>query len=124
MLKKILLSGIVGTIVYFLLGWLIHGVILSESSTGEESMVFIFLGCLFYSLIFSVLFTRWAQIKTFSTGAYAGLLLGILYGLSWYFFTNMDGTFELQSFVIEIVIGGVMSAIVAGCIAFVIGKLD
>jgi len=35
MTKKILLSGIVGTIVYYLLGWLVYGFILPEKSTGE-----------------------------------------------------------------------------------------
>jgi biotin transporter BioY len=47
MTKKILLSGIVGTVVYYLLGWLVYGLILTDKSKGEESMLFIFLGCLF-----------------------------------------------------------------------------
>jgi hypothetical protein len=52
MTKKILISGLVGTLAYFFLGWLVYGIILTESKTGEESMLFIFLGCLFFSFIF------------------------------------------------------------------------
>jgi hypothetical protein len=34
MFKKILLSGIIGAVVYFLLGWLAYGILLADKSTG------------------------------------------------------------------------------------------
>jgi hypothetical protein len=89
MTKKILLSGIVGTIVYYLLGWLAYGLFLPEKSTGEEeSMLFIFLGCLFYAFLIAYVFCKLAQLTSFKTGFTAGLVMGILYAMVWYFFMN------------------------------------
>ncbi len=114
MTKKILISGLVGTLVY--------GIILTESTTGEESMLFIFLGCLFFSFIFSYVFVSLTAISQFKEGFSAGLVIGLLYVLSWYFFMNME--FDLNEFLQEVVIGTLMTAIVAGVVAFVNGKID
>jgi len=122
MTKKILISGLVGTLAYFFLGWLVYGIIFTESTTGEESMLFIFLGCLFFSFIFSYGFVSLTAISQFKEGFSAGLVIGLLYVLSWYFFMNME--FELNEFLQEVVIGTLMTAIVAGVVAFVNGKID
>ncbi|MDA9572217.1 hypothetical protein N9R44_02500 [Flavobacteriaceae bacterium] len=122
MTKKILLSGIVGTVVYYLLGWLVYGIILVDQSTGDESVLFIFLGSLFYAFIFAYVFCKLAQISNFKTGFSAGLIIGILYALTWYFFINNE--FNLRLLIQEIVIGGLLTAIVAGVIAVINGKLD
>lgn len=86
MTKQLFLSGIAGFVVYFLLGWLAYGILFTEETTGEESMLFIALGCLFYAFVYATIFTRWANISTFSTGLKAGAILGLLYELSWKFF--------------------------------------
>jgi len=122
MTKKILISGLVGTLAYFFLGWLVYGIIFTESTTGEESMLFIFLGCLFFSFIFSYGFVSLTAISQFKEGFSAGLVIGLLYVLSWYFFMNME--FDLNEFLQEVVIGTLMTAIVAGVVAFVNGKID
>ena len=72
MTKQLFLSGIAGFVVYFLLGWLAYGILFTEETTGEESMLFIALGCLFYAFVYATIFTRWANISTFSTGLKAG----------------------------------------------------
>ena len=88
MTKNLLFSGIAGTIVYFLLGWLFYGILFPDLvNEGEStSLLYIFLGCLFYAFIYAVIFTRWANITNFKTGFNAGLVLGLLYALSWHFF--------------------------------------
>ena len=68
-------------------------------------------------------FTQWANIATFKTGFYAGLTLGILYALSWYSFVY-SGYFNLVDFIKEILIGGFMTAIMAGTVGFVNGKTN
>lgn len=69
MTKNLLFSGIAGTIVYFLLGWLVYGILFPDLvSEGEStSLLYIFLGCLFYAFIYAVIFTRWANITNFKT---------------------------------------------------------
>ena len=59
MIKKLIFSGIAGAIVYFLLGWLVYGILfLDLVSEGEStSLLYIFLGCLFYAFIMR-LFSR------------------------------------------------------------------
>ena len=121
MTKKILLSGIVGTIVYYLLGWLVYGLILPEKSTGEESMLFIFLGCLFYAFLIAYVFCKLAQLSSFKTGFTAGLVMGILYAMVWYFFMNWE--FKPMAIIEEIIIGGLMTAVLGGAVAYVNGKV-
>ena len=123
MTKKLFFSGIIGAIFYFVLGWLVYGILFTENTTGEESMLYIALGCLFYAFIYAVIFTRWANITTFSTGLKAGAVLGLLYGLSWYFFF-LKGDFDFIYFLKEILINVVMSALTGGVIAYVIGKVS
>ena len=121
MTKKILLSGIVGTVVYYLLGWLVYGLILTDKSTGEESMLFIFLGCLSFAFLLAYVYSKLAQVSSFKTGFSSGIIIGILYALTWYFFVSNE--FILRGLVEEIVIGGLMTGITGGFIAYVNGKI-
>lgn len=85
--------------------------------------LFILLGCLFYAFIFAVMLSRWTSISKFSSGFNAGLILGVLYAVSFYFFKISEGgSFDIQPFLKEIVIGGLMTGITSGAIALVIGK--
>lgn len=121
MTKNLLFSGIAGTIVYYLLGWLVYGFLFPELATGDESPLGIFLGCLFYSFIYAVIFTRWASIATFKTGFYAAFTLGLLYALCWYSFA-FNGHYEVMDFIREILIGSLMTAFMGGTVGFVNGK--
>jgi ABC-type antimicrobial peptide transport system permease subunit len=123
-MKKIILSSLVGTLVYYLLGWIVYGLLEISESSGNESMVFIFLGCLFYALVFAVIFARWAHISTLKSGFKAGFILGLLYILSWQFFVTSDGGFDLVPFVKEVLIGTLITAIMASAIAYVSGKIE
>ena len=101
----------VGTLVYFLLGWIVYGLLEILESSGNESMVFILLGCLFYALVFTVIFAHWVHISTLKSGFKAGFILGLLYTISWQFFVTSDGGFDLVPFVKEVLIGILITAI-------------
>lgn len=121
--KSLIISTITGTIVYFLLGWLFYGVLFTDLYPAPESMLFIVLGSLFYVLVFSYTYTRWANISTFKTGAIAGLILGLLLSFSMYFFmTASDGVLNLEHFVTEAFVSGVSTAIMGGVVGLTIGK--
>jgi hypothetical protein len=123
--KSFLASGIAGTIVYFLLGWLFYGILFFDIYPQEQSMLFILLGCVFYAFTFALIFNRWAQISTFSTGLKAGFLIGLLWALSMNFFIQASATVTLNSnFAIPIAIDAVSAAIMGGVIAVVIGKTN
>ena len=120
--KNVLISGIAGTIVYYLLGWLVYDILFPQMSTGDESMLGIFLGCLCYMFIYALIFVRWAHITTFKTGVTTGFVLGLLYALSWQAFTYI-GHLDVSNFIHEILIGSIMTAFGAGTVAFVHGKV-
>ena len=123
MTKKLFLSGIIGAIVYYFLGWLVYGILFTENTTGEESMLYIALSCLFYAFIYATIFARWANITTFSSGLKAGAILGLLYALSWHFF-HLQGDFDFLNFLKDILINVVMNALIGVVIAYVIGKVS
>ena len=120
--KNVLISGIAGTIVYYLLGWLVYDILFPQMSTGDESMLGIFLGCLCYMFIYALIFVRWAHITTFKTGVTTGFVLGLLYALSWQAFTY-TGHLDVSNFIHEILIGSIMTAFGAGTVAFFHGKV-
>jgi hypothetical protein len=90
---------------------------------GGESMLFIFLGCLFYALVFSLIYSRWAGVSTFKSGAVIGFILGTLYASSMSFFmASSSGTLDTERFITEILIGMVTTGLMGGVIAWTIGK--
>lgn len=126
--KNFLVSGIVGGIVDFLLGWLFYGIIFKDTfpqpEESELTMLFIFLGCLTFGLFVSYIYNQWAQITTAATGAKAGAIIGVFIGLFYNFFNMaMDSGMELQLAALDVVISIVMTSIIGAVIGAVNGKL-
>jgi len=124
--KSFLLSGIAGTVVSFLLGFLFYGLLFTElfSENTEPCMLFIFLGCLFYAFTFALIYNRWANISTFKTGAKAGFLIGLLWSLSVNFFMHSSTSEFDSNFLLMVAIDAVSAAIMGGVIALVAGKTN
>mgnify|MGYP006086871961 FL=1 len=122
--KSLFLSGIAGTIVSFLLGFLFYGLIFTDiyPDDAEQCMLFIFLGCLFYAFTFALIFSRWAHISTFDSGAKAGFLIGLLWSLSMNFFMYASMSELDSNFVILVAIDAVSAAIMGSVISLVLGK--
>ena len=121
-IKSILLSTITVTIVYFSLGWLFYGILFTDLYPEPNSMVFIFLGSLFYVFVFALIYGRWASISTFKSGAVAGLVLGLLYSLSMSFYMASSGTLDVERLITEAVINAVSAAIMGGMVGLTLGK--
>ena len=124
--KSFLLSTLTGTITYFLLGWLFYGILFPDlyppSEQCQTSLVFIFLGGLFYVSIFSLIYTRWATISTFGTGALAGLVLGFLYSVSMNFYMFSSKTLDIEHFVTDVFVATISAAVMGGVVGLTIGK--
>jgi hypothetical protein len=126
--KNFLVSGIVGGIVYYLLGWLFYGILFKDFFPQPEAstqvMIFILLGCLTFGLFVAYIYTKWAQITTMATGAKAGALIGLFMGLYWNFFylaMNPETTYTV--FGLDTGIQIVSGAITGAVIAMVNGKM-
>lgn len=125
-LKNFLVSGSIGGIVEFLLGWLLYGILFKDAfqTTGNENMLFIFLGCMTFGFFVSYIFIKWAGITNFVTGFTAGAVIGLFFGLYSNFFMNsMASVVNYQTMALDIVITIVMSALVGATVALVNGKL-
>jgi len=126
--KTFLISGIVGGIVNFLLGWLFYGILFAkvfpQPEESSETMLFIFLGCLTFGLFVSYIYNQWAQISTAKTGAKAGAIIGLFTGLFFNLFglaMQPEQTFELAA--LDTGISVIMTAIIGAVIGTVNGKL-
>ena len=122
--KSIIYSTITGTIVYFLLGWLFYGILFTDlyPSNQEYSMQLVLLGSLFYVLVFSLIYARWAAISTFKSGAKVGLILGIVYAISMNSFYAASNGLKIEHFLTDVLIATVSTAIMGGVVALTIGK--
>ncbi|GAA4950959.1 hypothetical protein GCM10023314_25340 [Algibacter agarivorans] len=126
--KNFLVSGIIGGIVDFLLGWLFYGIIFintfPQPEESSNAMLFIFLGCLTFGLFVSFIFTKWAQITTAITGAKAGAIIGLFIGLFYNFFNlAMNATISMELAALDVAISVVMTSIIGAVIGAVNGKI-
>jgi len=134
--NKILLAGLVGAIVAFLLGFIVYGNVLTDffiensgSASGimraddEMQWVPMILGHITWGLLFAIIFGRWANISTFVSGAKAGALLGFLIGAS-FDLIQLGSTHiaNLTGVVVDIIVMTILSAIVGGVVAWFLGR--
>jgi hypothetical protein len=130
---KILLGGIAGGVTFFLLGWLIYGVLLMDYTTAHynqcavramEDMVWwaMILSNLTYGLLLSIVFS-WSNTKGMLAGAKVGGIIGLMIAvsidLSIYSMNNMFTNFtavivDIIAYTVMSLIGGVVIALVMG----------
>ena len=126
--KTVSVSGIVGAIVNFLLGWLSYGMLFMDSfeqpEEGSNTMLLIFLACLVFSLFIAYVYDQWAQIKTSATGAKAGAIIGFFLGLNYNIWTVIMDDRSMQTFILDVALSIVMTGITGAVIGMVIGKLS
>ena len=132
--SKILLAAVAGTIVMFLLGWLVYGILLMDFFQNSSEMVegshkdpmimwALVAGHFFYALLLAIIFGRWANISTFSTGAIAGSVIGFLLtvGIDLFMYSMMVGH-TLTTIVVDAIVSPIILGITGGVIALVLGR--
>ena len=86
-IKKLLLGTLVGTITSFIVAFLIFGVALKDYMAENASAIdpprfqWLILAHIIFALLTTIIFLKWAGIKTAASGAKAGFLIGILVAL-------------------------------------------
>jgi len=123
--KNFLVSGVVGGIVNFLLGWVFYGMLFKDIYPEGENMnlLFTFLGCLTSGLFIAYIFTKWAGITNPVTGIKAGAVIGFFTSLSMNLFMYSNRTVNYQNMALDVIITIVISAFMGAIIAFVNGKM-
>ena len=134
--KQIMIGGLIGFVVTFILGYLFYGVLLSDffssnagSATGvmraEDDMQWLplILGHVALGFLLAIILGRWANISTFKSGFMAGALIGFLvsaaHNLIMYATTNIS---NLNGALADIVVSTVILGIGAGVVAVYYGS--
>lgn len=127
--KNIVISGLIGGIVVFLLDGLFYSVIFKDyfpsTDVNDFSLLYILIGELIYGLFVSYILIKWAQITAFTVGAKAGALIGLFLALYISFFhlaLMADATVTVAALDTGIMI--LTSAVMGGLIGVVNGKLS
>jgi len=126
--KNFLVSGVVGGIVNFLLGWLFYGILFESQFpvTGEMNYTMIVLGSLVGGLFVAYIFAKWAHISNWKTGLQAGAVIGLFLALYYDFYYNVmkaNADIDWQTMGLDIVITIVMTALTGAVIALVVDKM-
>lgn len=132
--NKFLIGGIAGGIAYFLLGWLVYGILLMDfmtnnagTATGvmkaQNEMVWwaLIVGNLLSGFALSYVLSK-AGVKSAAAGAAMGFVFGLLISAAFDF--TMFGTsniMTMKGMLADICASTVMSAIVGGIVGFVLG---
>ena len=135
-ITKILLAGLIGGAVAFLLGFLTFGVLLADffqSNAGTASGVMrgdgemlwipMILGHLGIGMLIAYIYGRWAQISTFATGAQAGAVIGFLVAFAedMIDFGAMN-LMNLTGTLVNIIVLTIITAVVGGDVGWIMGK--
>ena len=130
-----LLATLAGGLIFFFGGWLFWGILFEGTmqnlnSTpegcmrGDEDMIMwaMAVGNLIWAYFFVYVYTKWASISTFKTGAIAGaticLILGLGMGLMGY---SMTAGQSLEGTLLDVALNVVLGAIGGGVIGWVLG---
>ena len=136
MTKQLIYSTLAGTVVFFLGGWLIYGILLAgfyetqsiapagfTKDPESASLAGLLIANFVYALLLAVVFTRWANISTFQTGATAGAIISFLVSLSMnlgYF--SMNNYMTATGYVVDTLTWTLFSGLVGGVMGWVLGK--
>jgi hypothetical protein len=124
--KNFLITGVVGGIVDFLLGWLFYGILFKDiyPPSENQNMTFIFLGCMAFGFLMAYIFSMGESISKCVPGIKTGAVIGLFLALYTDFFMNVTNTaVNYKNMGIDVGITIVMSALVGSVIAVVNGKL-
>lgn len=133
---KTLISGLLAGISYFLLGWLIYGVLLKDamnnmggSAVGvmrtESDMVMwaLILGNLGFGMAMAYILGSWSGVTTFLGGAKAAAIIGFLFALGYdLIFYATTNVMALNGIFLDVAISTLMAAVAGGIIGWWLGR--
>ena len=132
---KVLIAALAGAIASFISGFLIYGLAMKsffDANTAEgargimrgENMIMwaVFVGCLAWALLTALIYSRWAGINTFKSGASGGAWIGALMalGANMFSYAGMDAM-TLNAALVDVALNAVQGAITGGVVGFALG---
>ena len=132
--SKFWVAGLLGAVASNLLGWLIYGNLLTNMMNEatmagvnkpmeEFNWPFLILSNLASGYFTAYIFSKWANITSFSAGLTAGATIGLFMGLIYDFvFYATTNIMTMQGYLLDIVATIVISAIVGGVVGWWLGR--
>lgn len=133
-LQKYLLGTLVGAVVSFIVAGALYGMLLKDffaSHAGaqnvmkpEPDVVMVGIGHIFLGLLLTVILGRWAGIKTFSSGAQAGAIIGALISLT-FNFTMLGTTYQFDGIgtaLIDSIVSVILVGVAGGAVGWTLGR--
>lgn len=127
--KNFLVSGIVGGLADFLMGWLLYGILLKDTfpkpdGAGAENLTFIFLGCMSFGFAIAYIFSHGEGISKCVPGVKMAAGISLFLGLSNNFFYGMyKESLDVKLMVIDVITTIVIGSVVGAVVAVVNGKM-
>lgn len=127
--KNFLVSGIVGGLVDFLMGWLVYGMLLKDTfpkpeGVGAENLTFIFLGCMAFGFLIAYVFSHGDGVSKCMPGIKMAAGIALFLALSNNFFYNMyKEIIDVKLLAIDVVASIVIASVVGAVVAVVNGKM-
>lgn len=134
--KKRIMATLAGFVVYFLLGFLLYGILLMDfmaANTGTATNVMrtdadmqwwaLIAGNVMQAYLLVYIFGNWANITTFGGGVKAGAIIGFIMSLG--FGLNMYGTTNISNLTATLVdpfVMAVMMGLTGGVVGWVLGR--
>jgi hypothetical protein len=137
--KKLFLAALAGTVVAFLLGWLIYGLLLDSfmksnmnpiatacpglmKEMGASFMILILISNFLMALFITFIFQRWAKFEHLSQGLIAGMFFGFFFALSYDLsgFAMMN-LYSVSGIVADVIANTVITGITGVVIVWVLG---
>ena len=131
--NKTILGGLVAGVAFFLLGWLIYGILLKDfmaenmDQSGMRKMEDMLmwamaLSCLIQGYFLSLML-GWSNTQGMSTGLQKGALIGLLISLAMDLSMHaMSTSFKnMNALIVDVAAGTAMFAIVGGIVGWIMG---
>ena len=133
--KKTLIGCAAGGVTYFLLGWLIYGILLKDFYASQTTVsgfeknppdfLFLIIGNLSSALLMAIILGNWLKVNSVAEGFKAALLIGCLLGIGFdsvmYATTNM---MTLSGVITDILVTTIMTGIGGAVITAAMGMKE
>lgn len=130
-----LVAGLLGGVGFFLLGWLLYGILLMDTmasysnsacmrSDDDMSIPLLLVGNLIQGFLIAYIYSQWASISTFATGLQRGALIGFLLSMAlnciWYATSTVMT--EFTGVIIDVAVSTVIWGLVGGIVGWWLGR--
>ena len=139
MLARVLAATVAGGLAFFLLGWVLYGLILDplvfRPNANPEAMkfmndhpdfVFLILANLVAAFLLAYIFDRWATIKTFAGGFIGGATIYVIIALymQLMFAAFMKFSSGLMPIIVDIIGTTILGGLAGGVVGLVLGRMN